>query len=74
MLDTTARGFESHTHRQTFYGSTCSANCLWSLNLGLAPETGLIPTVILTLAPEESKVKNDVSQLPDRLPEVREAR
>lgn len=38
--------------------STHSANCRWSVRLGLSPKTGVVtPTVILAFVPEESKVE-----------------
>ena len=40
-------------------------------NLGLAPKAGLVPTVIVSLCPKESKVQSDLSQLPIRMPKVR---
>lgn len=41
--------------------------------LGLAPKAGLVPAVILTPLPEESKGQNDLPSVPHRMPKVREA-
>lgn len=59
--------------RRPNFSPVHSANCGQRLNLGLAPKAGLVPAVILTLLPEESNGQNDLPQLPDRVPEIREA-
>lgn len=70
---TSFRGFESRTHRQTLTSPAHSANCEQGLSLGLAPKAGLSrSTVIVRPLPKKRKGFNDMPQLPDQLPEIRQ--
>jgi hypothetical protein len=71
---TTVLGFESLTRRQTLTSPARSANCEQGLSLGLAPKAGLLrSTAIVRPFPKKRKVHSDLSQLPDRVPEIRKA-
>jgi hypothetical protein len=62
-----ARGFESHTHRQSLTCPADSLNYRQGVPSGRSQTTGLSrSTVILAPAPEESKGQSDVPQLFDR--------
>ncbi|MCU1338745.1 MAG: hypothetical protein JWO19_4326 [Bryobacterales bacterium] len=51
---------------------TCSANCSWGLASGLLQRQDCLdPLSFWTQLLEESKAQSDLSQLPDRMPEVR---